>query len=342
MKANFLTEEQKDIIKKQHRAIKNKKIADRLKAILLLNDGYTYEQVAHILLLDETTIRNYIKRYREKGIEGLIEDNYQGKIPFLNEEQIQELDEHLSQKVYTTIKEIREYIKKRFGIYYSLEGVRKLLHKMGYVYKKTKQIPAKADKEKQERFMEKYKFLKASKSEEDQIYFVDAVHVIHNSMPSYGWIKKGKEKNILSNTGRKGINIKGAYNVETKEVVIKEAQKVNSEVLISLIDELQYKQKKGNIILILDNARYNRSKLIQEYLKQNSRVKISYLPPYSPNLNLIERLWKFFKKKILYNKYYESFDAFRDSCIQFFKNIEMYRNELNSLMTENFCIINSS
>ncbi|GIX43154.1 MAG: hypothetical protein KatS3mg129_2887 [Leptospiraceae bacterium] len=76
MKANFLTEEQKDIIKKQHRAIKNKKIADRLKAILLLNDGYTYEQVAHILLLDETTIRNYIKRYREKGIEGLIEDNY--------------------------------------------------------------------------------------------------------------------------------------------------------------------------------------------------------------------------------------------------------------------------
>ncbi|MFN3245527.1 MAG: transposase, partial [Leptonema sp. (in: bacteria)] len=131
MKANFLTEEQKDIIKKQHRAIKNKKIADRLKAILLLNDGYTYEQVAHILLLDETTIRNYIKRYREKGIEGLIEDNYQGKIPFLNEEQIQELDEHLSQKVYTTIKEIREYIKKRFGIYYSLEGVRKLLHKMG-------------------------------------------------------------------------------------------------------------------------------------------------------------------------------------------------------------------
>ena len=92
------------------------------------------------------------------------------------------------------------------------------------------------------------------------------------------------------------------------------------------------------IYVICDNARYYRSKAVQEYLK-NSRIKLVFLPPYAPNLNLIERLWKYFKKKILYNRYYETVDEFRAACEEFFRNPRKYHRELRSLLTENFAIV---
>jgi transposase len=91
------------------------------------------------------------------------------------------------------------------------------------------------------------------------------------------------------------------------------------------------------IYVICDNARYYRSKAVQEYLK-GSRIKLVFLPPYAPNLNLIERLWKFFKKQVLYNRYYESFDAFRKACEEFFGNPQQYHHELCSLLMDNFAI----
>jgi len=89
--------------------------------------------------------------------------------------------------------------------------------------------------------------------------------------------------------------------------------------------------------IICDNARYFRSKEVRSFL-EDSKIELVFLPPYSPNLNLIERYWKFFKKKILYNSYYDTFWKFKKACIQFFKNWNEYTSELRSLMTENFQI----
>ena len=91
------------------------------------------------------------------------------------------------------------------------------------------------------------------------------------------------------------------------------------------------------IHVILDNARYHYSKEVREYL-QTSKINLVFLPPYSPNLNLIERLWKLFKKKILYNIYYEKFKDFKTACIKFFEDISEYNGEILSIMSEEFRI----
>lgn len=92
------------------------------------------------------------------------------------------------------------------------------------------------------------------------------------------------------------------------------------------------------IYIICDNARHYRSKAVQAYL-QDSRIKLVLPPAYAPNLNLIERLWKFLKKQVLYNRHYESFDDFRAACNDLFNNPQRYRGQLQSLLTENFAII---
>ena len=125
------------------------------------------------------------------------------------------------------------------------------------------------------------------------------------------------------------------------ESIITLSETINAESTIELFKTLELKYPIAkNIIIICDNARYYRSKLVFEYLK-TSKIKLEFLPPYAPNLNLIERLWRFMHKKVTYNKYYESFDIFKENILSFFKNIRVYKNNLKTLLVDNFEIINS-
>jgi transposase len=238
-----------------------------------------------------------------------------------------------------TAKEICKYVEVKYGVHFTSKGMTNLLHRLDFTYRKPKHVPGKADALAQEAFLEKYQKLKETKGAEDRIYFVDGVHPLHNSQPAYGWLKKGYDYTIESNTGRSRVNINGAYNFEEQKVIIEESSTINAQSTVALFKKILKEQPLGMIYIILDNARYYRSHVVQDFLLDHPRIQLMFLPPYSPNLNLIERLWKFFKKKTTYNTYYEQFSHFRQSCLAFFKNIKIYREELRTLMTDNFQVI---
>ncbi len=311
-------------------------MADRIKTILLLDKGLSYEDIAEVLFLDDSTLRRYYDTYLAKGIEGLLLCNYVGGLSYLSIDEQQSLDGHLAENLYQTAKEVAHHIESEYKVVYSVEGVRDLLGRLGFVFKKTKHLPGKGDVAQQKDFVEQYTEIKATKGKEDEIYFADAVHPLHNSIVSGGWIKKGEEKAIKANTGRNRLNINGACNAATGEVITHDDVCINAQSTIALLSKLLQHQTKGKVIVIADNARYYRCTLVTEYVQANSRLQLIFLPPYSPNLNLIERLWKFYKKKILYNKYYETFDEFKKRTKDFFDNIADYSTELKSLLRDNF------
>ncbi len=337
--AGFLTHRQIKAYKYLHKNTKVQKRADRIKAILLLNNGYTYEEIADILLIDDGTVRRWHRIFEYDGIKTLLEDNYNGGTSKLMTSEKLELTKHLEDNIFLTAKEICAYVQAKYGVDYTSKGMTSLLHQMGFSYKKPKHIPGKANKKAQGEFVEKYNELKATKSEEDHIYFMDGVHPLHNSQPAYGWIKKGKEQVLKTNTGRMRVNINGAYNIEEHKVIIRDDESINSQSTIALLEQMLKEQPLGILYIILDNAKYYRSQIVKEFLGKNQRIQFVFLPPYSPNLNIIERLWKFFKKKTTYNKYYEKFAVFKEKCLSFFENIDDYKSELKSLMTENFQLI---
>lgn len=319
-----------------HRKQKEKRIADRIKTILNLNDGYSFTEISKFLLLDDDTLRSYYDIYIRDGLDGLQSFNYVKGLSYLSSKEIEKLDMHLQEKMYPTSKKIANYIEQKYGIKYTVEGVRGLLHKLNFVFKKTKHLPGKGNLKKQKAFVVKYNKMKASKGKDDEIYFMDGVHPIHNSITANAWIKKGTEKSIQANTGRERLNINGVCNVAKSEVIIHEDSSVNAQSTILLFDKVQAHQTKGKIIIIADNARYYRSKLVAEYLDKNKRIQLEFLPSYSPNLNLIERLWKFYKKEILQHNYYEKFSLFKKKTIAFFENIGDHKEELQSLLADNF------
>jgi transposase len=89
----------------------------------------------------------------------------------------------------------------------------------------------------------------------------------------------------------------------TKELLYAEDDQINSQTMIALIILILDKQKEGEIYIILDNVRYYHSIIVKEFLKEHPRIILKFLPPYSPNLNIIELLWKILKQKVVYNKF---------------------------------------
>jgi len=314
-----LTREELDSLERAHRHAPDKRYADRIKTVYLLGKGWTVTKVAEALMIDRETVRNHYKRYRKGGLEGLQKNDAGGSSAMLNEEQQQALDQHLSETLYLTAKEIAHYVEQTFGVSYSESGITQLLRRMGYVYKKPKLVPGKADADKQREFIQSYEQLKSTKAADDPIYFMDATHPHHNPVAGYGWIKRGRDHEIKSNTGRQRLNINGAINPATQQAIIRYDDTINAQSTLRLFQQIEeHHTDAETIYIICDNARYYRSKMVREYL-ETSKIELLFLPPYAPNLNLIERYWKFFKKKVLYGLYYETFAAFKKACDAFFK-----------------------
>ena len=214
-----------------------------------------------------------------------------------------------------------------------------LLRRLGFVYKKPVLIPGNPDPEVQEAFIEYYHRLRSTMKEEDKLYFLDGVHPQHNTAAAYGWIKKGQESKISTNTGRKRININGALDPESLEVIARADETLDAKSTISLFQMIEEQNPKANkIVLIGDNARYYYNSDVLEYINNSRQLEFVHLPPYCPNLNLIERLWRFMKKKVLHNKYYPTFSDFKKAIGEFFQNLPSY-DELEDLITEDFQII---
>jgi transposase len=336
MESFSLTPTELKALRQEHKQMAYRTDAYRINAIILLGTGWTQAQVSEALLLDERTIRRYVRAYRQGGIEGLLEVRFQGGQCHLAQEQITRLDNHLQENLYTHVRDVCKYIQTAFGVSYSISGVTQLLKRMGFVYKKPKHVPGKADRNAQQAFIQQYKDLKENKHPDDPIYFADAAHPQHNSVPAYGWIKKGQEAEIKANCGRQRLNINGAIDVASFQVLARFDDTINAQSTINLFKQLERKHRKAKTIYVIaDNARYYRSRDVKTYL-ETSRIKLIFLPAYSPNLNLIERLWKHFRKVVLHNRYYQSFADFTEAAEAFFLNIKEHRNALRSLLTEKF------
>jgi len=331
-----LSQDQIASLKALHRTLRDKRLAYRVNAVILLGSGWSPSQVAEALLVDEKSIRNWFVRHDEGGEERLILLQYQGKAPMLDESQQTELAGHLDDHTHLKSDDIRRHIAKTYGVDYSSSGVKELLHRLDFSYKKPKHVPGKLDPAQQAAFVAEYKKLRKNQGENDPVYFCDGCHPQYNSIPAYGWIRRGTEKELPSNAGRQRANIHGAVDIDTLNIVTDFTDSINSQSTIRLFRKPEAKHPTAQTIhLIVDNARYYKSRLVKAYL-QLSKVKLHFLPGYSPNLNLIERLWKFFKKKILYNKYYATFTEFLSACQGFFRRRTKHHAELRSLLTENF------
>lgn len=173
-----------------------------------------------------------------------------------------------------------------------------------------KQLPAKAEVQAQETFKTQTLEPLVEQAQQHQLhlFFVDAAHFV--MLPFLGYLYSLTVRYVKSASGRKRFNVLGALNAISHELVtISNHTYINAGSVCALLEKLHQLYRDLPIVLVMDNARYQKCQLVLEKA-QSLNIQIIFLPPYSPNLNLIERLWKFVKKEVLYNEYYQEYNKF--------------------------------
>lgn len=314
----------------------------RFIALLMLAEGLEPKTIASIIGKTVKTLDNWHQQYLSKGINSLNSFQYKPKQSFLTSVQIDQVVNWVKKTNPGKIKQVREYIKNHFRVEYNRETVRQLMIKNGLKILRPKVIPGNPPSEEEQRQeIEKYFEMKRTSEEGTVFLFGDGMHLIHQNIPGLCW---GDPKNppvLKTNTGRQRLNILGAYNPEDHSFVhLTGEENCDAQRVVEYFNAVikAYRQAPG-IVLFLDNAKYFKAKIVSDWLKNNPKLKVEFLPPYAPNLNLIERFWRFVKEHLVKNTYYEKYKTFRAKVFQFLNHINKHTDELKTLMVEKFEIV---
>jgi transposase len=236
-----------------------------------------------------------------------------------------------------TINEAIERIEQLTGIRRSPTQVRQFLKGLGMKRLKVGHIPAKADPHQQRAFLDEelQPRLEEAGQGKRHVFFVDAAHFV--LQPFLGFLWCFARVFIQAPSGRQRFNVLAALHAISLQVItVTNDSYITAETVATLLRTLAATFSDLPLTLVLDNARYQHCRLIIE-LAAELGIELLFLPTYSPNLNLIERLWKFVKKECLYSKYYETFTDFKKAITDCLVDTQTkHKQTLTSLLTLNF------
>jgi transposase len=263
----------------------------------------------------------------------------------LTEPQQQQLKAEVATGRFKSAAQAQAFIRDTFGTTFSLSGTRKLLKRLGCSFHKASSFLFKANRDKQEEFLKDYEQDKPKVQTEGwRRYFIDGVHPLYGmEVLYYCWLVAGQRLEVGVGGGRKRLNILGAFCPDDHEYLDRRYTNKNltAESLIELFTLMRTRHPQTKHFRIyLDNARYQHAKVLKAWVAEVQKTcgvvfDLKYLPPYSPNLNLIERLWKFLRKEAL-QTWHESFEKMQEAVAKVLDNLGDYKEQLRTLMTERF------
>jgi len=311
-------------------------IQKRIQAVYFKTFGMSNKMIGKLTGLNREIVGDWIRAYLKGGFEALCQFNY-GTNKSELENHADSILSSFTQRPPISSNEAKARIEELTGISRSPSQVRDFMKRHGLRYLQTGHIPAKADTAKQQQWVKTTlePAIKEAQKGECHLLFMDAAHFILQPFICALWCVT--RLFIKAAAGRNRINILGVVNAITKEVsTFSNITYISAETIVSFLKQL--KEHYGNLPLkiVLDNARYQHCKLVEEAAKSLD-ITLLFLPSYSPNLNIIERLWKFTKKKILYAKYYETPASFHTAITGFFQTVnQKYNADLKNLLTLKF------
>jgi len=308
----------------------------KIEVLWLKSLDYSHQDICKICKISKGTLCCYLKQYVEGGIEKLKEINFRQPESEL-EKHTQKLKDYFQEHPPATVKEAMAKIEELTKIKRCETQIRNFLKKIGMQCRKVGMLPAKADPDKQESF-KKNKLepvLTQAKNGDAVVYFMDAAHFV--LAPVLGYLWSFCRIFIKAPAGRKRFNVLGALDAISHQLItVTNDSYINSYSVCELFWKLKPVYPSLPITIILDNAKYQKCQLVSA-CAEALNINLLYLPSYSPNLNLIERLWKFLKKKALYSKYYSDFDTFKNAISHCLAHThDIYKDELDSLLTLKF------
>jgi transposase len=346
MKTIVLTPAQRQAIERRRKATLDRRIYQRLTAVLAVAAGKTRADVADLLGIGLTQLGEWLRVFRNKGLDVLCTLHLKGDPGKLTPSQAEQLKAKVRTGCFRNSAQIRHWLQETFQVTYTSSGVKDLLRRIGVSYHQVTGFLWKADPDKQKQFVKKYRRQRARAKRPGALrtrrYFVDACHPVWGLDLVFScWLLVGQRFLAGMGSGRKRLNILGAYCPDDQEYLDLRLTRdnINGEQFVNLLRLLRDSHPETQrFILYLDRARYYSKPVVQEWLRRHPQFQLEPLPTYSPNLNLVERLWKFLRRKAL-SRWHPTFASMQAAVSEVLDHLEDYREELSTLMVENFHII---
>jgi len=313
----------------------NLTIVQRIQATAEAENGTSIIYIAQIIKVSPESVRSWVKKYLVSGIKGLIpQKKSPGRPSKLTKSQRRELEQIITEGPLKAgfsgacwrSPMIQELIFQRFNIFYNTNYISSLLKQMGFSYQKArfdiggKNLDNQAQRQDwlEKQWPEAYK---KALNQKAYLFFEDEVSFPQWGTLNYTWAKSGKQPLIKTSGIRKGYKVFGMIDYFTGKFFHKSMEsKINSETYIDFLKDILSKTRK-HIVLIHDGASYHKSKKVTEFLKSKNRLTIYKLPPYSPDFNPIEKIWKKIKTTHTHLQYFPTFDSLKekvDEALGFF------------------------
>jgi transposase len=308
----------------------------KFEALFLKSHHLPHQTICELCGICGNTLRRYLIEYQQGGLAHVQE------LPFHRPSSVLEshrgfLREEFTLRPVATVREAAARIAELTGVRLCLTQTRDWLHRLGLKWRKVAPIPAKADPAAQAE-------LKAQKLEprlqearagQRAVYFVDAAHFVYGAFLGCLWSLT--RVFVRTPSGRQRFNVLGALDALTHELItVTNETYINALSVCQLLRQLAAQAGGKAVTVVLDNARYQHCALVETEAAALG-IELLFLPPYSPNLNLIERLWKFVKKRCLNSRYHADFGVFRGAIQECLAKIgTRHKAELDTLLTLNF------
>jgi len=319
------------------------RVQRKVEVLWLKSHGLSHDQIAAYADVSRRTVQRYIDQYIEGGLSRLRQGRWHRPQSALAEHRAS-LEEDFAKHPVRSAKQARVLIEQRTGIRRGLSQVRRFLKDhLGLRWRKTGSIPVPPKKTVAEHAQDQAVFLreeleprlKQARQGRRQVYFVDAAHFVF--APFLGCLWCTARWFVRAASGRKRYNVLGALDAVTHRMIrVTNLDYINAESVCALLRAVAEAGVGLPITLVLDNARYQKCAVVQA-LAKSLKVELLYLPGYSPNLNLIERLWRFLRKESLDSTYYEDFAQFTtaiDRCLEDLPTV--HKSEMETLLTHKF------
>jgi transposase len=319
------------------------RVQRKMEVLWLKSHGLGHDDIATYADVSRRTVQRYLDEYRQGGLAGLRRCRWHQPRSILTEHH-GSLEDYFSKHPVRSAKQAQAVIEQQTGVRRGLSQVRHFLKEsLGLRWRQAGAIPVPPKKTIQEHAREQAAFLENQLEPRleqarlglRQVYFVDAAHFVF--APFLGCLWCVMRLFVRAASGRKRYNVLGAFDAVTHRLVrVTNLGYINAESVCTLLRSVAGAAVGLPITLVLDNARYQKCAVVQE-LAASLKIELLYLPSYSPNLNLIERLWRFVRVESLNSTYYEKFDDFRtaiDGCLDGLSTV--YKAEMETLMTHKF------
>jgi transposase len=335
-------------IARRRQQTRDYRLGMRLSVLLWRDDGRTEPEIAQRLGGCERTLRNWLRLYRKQGLEALCLLHSQGDPGERTSTQAEQRKAEIQTGRCRCARQVREWLQATFQVGSSLSGTQRLRQRLGCSFHKTTGFLCKANRDQQEEFVQQYAADHPAAGAATRRYFGDACHPLWGLEFIYRcWWLRGQRFLVGLGGGRKRLNILGAYSPQAQEYLDLRVPKgtVSAAQVIELRTRLQQRHPETQqFILYLDNARYQHARAVRAWVEaqkaQGVEFVLDFLPAYSPNLILIERLWKFLRKRAL-QQWHPTYEAMQTAVARVLDHLEDFRVELTTLMTEGstWCLI---